>query len=686
MNRDKDIRKQFMARSYFIATCIIGTFFVILLKLIEIQLMDIYNYRNLAESQAIKKNIITPDRGIIFDRKNRILANSSIVYTIGARYIDITDPDATFKILGKHLKMSPSEISSIFQNKRKYYLIKKDIPMTVASELMKENLHGIHYEKEFNRVYPYEDTGGQVMGYVGWDNRGVTGIEKLYDEALRGEEGWEQVQYDRKGRRVSASGINGKPKKDGGKVFLTIDVDYQAILDEEIQKAVRQNGAHHGMGILVNPNTGEILGMASWPNFNPNSATAFPMENRKNRVISDSFEPGSVYKIVAAAAALESGTLNRNSLIYCEGGKWELLGRTIHDTKDSEWLSLEDVIIHSSNIGIGKIAQLEGDNVLYQMSKNLGFGEQTGLFPTMEAQGKLNPVSEWGKIASSQIAMGHHITSTLLQLVMAYSAIANNGLLLQPMIVRSAYSPDQEPIASGTIHVIRRAMSAITATTLRDILEKTVTEGTGQNAYIKGYRVAGKTGTAQKVVNGTYSKDQFVSSFIGFFPANKPVLVCGITLDSPSYGKHWGGTCAAPAVKNVFTRIINTTDFNNLYEWVQPEEKPLAENSGKAYSLPHQFSASLGNTVTVPSDTKTQKQSSPTQSITRMHNSQDMEVQVLVPDLRGMSVKNAQHILSKLSLNYKIKGAEKIIADQDPLPGVSLARGSVCLLITGKKK
>ncbi|MGC9512076.1 MAG: penicillin-binding transpeptidase domain-containing protein [Fidelibacterota bacterium] len=686
MKNDKDLQKQFWARSCFIAVFIIGIFFIILLKLVEIQLLDIYNYRDLAESQAMKKNIIVPERGIIFDRKNRIMANSSIEYSIGARYIDITNPDETFRQLGKYLNIPPSEIASLFKNKRKYYIIRENVPLSLASDMIKENLHGIRFEKKLKRVYPYEDTGGQVLGYVGWDNRGVTGIEKIFDESLRGVQGWEQVQYDRKGRRVSASGLNGQAKKDGGNVFLTLDVDYQAILEEEIQKAVRDNGAHHGMGVLVNPNTGEILGMASWPNFNPNDATAFPIENRKNRVISDSFEPGSVYKVVAAAAALETGIFNRQSLIYCEGGKWELLGRTIHDTKDSEWMSFEDVIIHSSNIGIGKIAQQEGDQALYQMSKNLGFGEQTGLFPGLEVQGKLNPVSEWGKISSSQVAMGHYVTTTLLQLVMAYSAIANNGLLLQPFIVRSAYSPDRKQLMAGEIEVIRRAMSKSTATTLRDILERTVTEGTGKNAYIKGYRVAGKTGTAQKVEDGTYSQKHYVSSFIGFFPANKPVLVCGITLDSPAYGKHWGGTCAAPAVKQVFTRIINTTDFNNLYDWVQPEEKPLAADSRSNQSLPYQFSASLGTGDNSASTSGASGAAASVQSITQRGNSGDMEILVRIPDVRNMSVKNAAHILSKLSLNYEIKGSDKIIVDQDPLPGESLARGSVCLLITGKKK
>jgi membrane peptidoglycan carboxypeptidase len=229
-------------------------------------------------------------------------------------------------------------------------------------------------------------------------------------------------------------------------------------------------------------------------------------------------------------------------------------------------------------------------------------------------------------------------------------------------------------------------MSETTASTLRDILEKAVTEGTGKNAYIKGYRVAGKTGTAQKVVDGTYSQKQYVSSFIGFFPANKPVLVCGITLDSPNYGKHWGGTCAAPAVKRVFTRIINTTDFNNLYDWVQPEEKPLAAHTSSDHSLSYQFSASLGTGDNNASTSGASGSATSVQSITQRKNFEDMEILVQIPDVRNMSIKNAAYILSKLSLNYEIKGSDKIIVDQDPLPGESLARGSVCLLITGKKR
>lgn len=688
MKQGKDFTRQFFARTYLISIFIFGIFFVILFKLIEIQILDIYQYRNLAETQALRKNIITPNRGMIFDRNNRILANSSIVYDIGARYTDIPDPEQTFNILSRYLGKKASFYARIFESKRKYYVLEKNVPLAIGSELIKENLTGIRIEKKLLRQYPYGDIAGHVLGYVGWDGEGVTGIEDLYNETLSGVEGWEQVQYDRKGRRVSAAGINGLPKKDGGNVFLTIDIDYQTILEEEIEKAVETYGAESGMGILINPNTGEILGMASWPNYNPNNAGNELPENKRNRVISDSFEPGSVYKIVTAAAALESGNFTRNSMVYCEKGKWEYMGRTIHDTKENEWLSLENIIVHSSNIGIGKIAQLEGDDAIYNMSKQLGFGEKTGLFPAAEVQGTIRPASEWKKISSTQVAMGHNVTTTLLQLAMAFSAIANNGRLLQPVIVRSAYSPENELIYSGRVSVIRRVISESTATILKEILEETVTNGTGINAYIKGYRVAGKTGTAQKVVDGRYSHDHYISSFIGFFPANKPVLVCGITLDSPVYGKHWGSACAAPTVKEVFTRIINTTDFNNLYEWVRPVENQIAEIESKITPVVHPLSASLGTGNTVQHNKNEKKDGTIplTRSIVHSRGETDLSISVKMPDVRGMTVKNAQHILSRLSVNYEIKGSDKFIIEQDPLPGESLIRGSACVLKTGKKR
>ncbi|HDT12263.1 MAG TPA: PASTA domain-containing protein, partial [Candidatus Marinimicrobia bacterium] len=607
---------------------------------------------------------------------------------IGARYADIINPEQTFKTLSHYLGKKPTYYAKIFESKRKYYVLEKNVPLSKGSELIKENLTGVRIEKKLLRQYPYGDIAGHILGYVGWDNEGITGIEHLYNETLRGVEGWEQVQYDRKGRRVSAAGIKGSPKKDGGNVFLTIDIDYQTILEEEIEKAVRTYGAESGMGILINPNTGEILGMASWPNFNPNNAGNEPPGHKRNRVISDSFEPGSVYKIVTAAAALESGNFTRNSMVYCENGKWEFLGRTIHDTKKNEWLSLEDVIIHSSNIGIGKIAQLEGDEAIYNMSKQLGFGEKTGLFPAAEVQGTLRPASEWKRISSTQVAMGHNVTTTLLQLTMAFSAIANNGRLMQPMIVRSAYSPDNELLYSGKVSVIRRVMSESTATIMREILEETVTKGTGVNAYIEGYRVAGKTGTAQKVVDGTYSNSKYISSFIGFFPANKPVLVCGITLDSPTYGKHWGSACATPTVKEVFTRIINTTEFVNLYEWVRPAEKQIADVESRISPVSHPLSASLGTGSTEKSkNTVKNNEIRPmTRSIIHSRGETDLSISVKMPDVRGMTVKNAQHILSRLSMNYEIKGSDKFIIKQNPLPGESLIRGSACVLTTGKRR
>ncbi len=688
MKHEKDFTRQFIARIYLISVFIFGLFFVIIFKLMEIQILDVYQYRDLAETQALKKNIITPNRGKIFDRNNRILANSSIVYDIGARYADIPDPEQTFGTLSRHFEKKPSHYTRIFESKRKYYVLEKNVPLSVGSELIKENLTGVRIEKKLLRQYPYGNIAGHILGYVGWDGEGVTGIEHLYNESLRGVEGWEQVQYDRKGRRVSAAGLNGSPKKDGGDIFLTIDIDYQTILEEEIEKAVKTYGAESGMGILINPNTGEILGMASWPNFNPNNAGNESPENKRNRVISDSFEPGSVYKIVTAVAALESGNFSRNSMVYCEEGKWEFMGRTIHDTKKNEWLSLEDIIVHSSNIGIGKIAQQEGDEAIYNMSKQMGFGEKTGLFPAAEVQGTIRPASEWKKISSTQVAMGHNVTTTLLQLAMAFSAIANNGRLLQPLLVRSAYSPENERVYSGKVSVIRRVMSESTATIMREILEETVTKGTGIHAYIDGYRVAGKTGTAQKVVDGTYSNKQYISSFIGFFPANKPVLVCGITLDSPAFGKHWGSACAAPTVKEVFSRIINTTDFINLYDWVRPVENQIARVESKTSPVVHPLSASLGTgnigfNKNAENDNQT---ASYTRSIVQSRGEEDLSITVKMPDVRGMAIKNAQHILSRLSINYEIKGSDKFIIEQDPRPGESLIHGSVCVLITGKKR
>ncbi|MEA1987161.1 MAG: penicillin-binding transpeptidase domain-containing protein, partial [Candidatus Marinimicrobia bacterium] len=370
------------------------------------------------------------------------------------------------------------------------------------------------------------------------------------------------------------------------------------------------------------------------------------------------------------------------SKINCENGKWNIYDYSLHDTHENEWLSLKEIITLSSNIGSAKIAKLVGDETVYKTIKKFGFGDPCNISLNAETSGYIKPVSQWSEITYSQVAMGHNVTTSLLQMVMAYCAVANGGLLLQPYIVKSAYTPENELGFSREVTVIRRAISGETSKELRDILESVVIEGTGENAFIEGYKVAGKTGTAQKVIEGKYSKTEFISSFIGFFPSNKPVLVCGITLNSPTYGRHYGSVSATPAVKNVFTRIINTTDFENLYDWIQPDyQTDLLENNLSIEQVKN-------NNNTYASIEKrnskekivTQKKRISRKSIVEQRKINDDKITVIMPNLVGHSYSKAKYILSKLNLRINTNSKKGKITSQKPTAGKKIETNSKCFL------
>ena len=653
---------------------------VVIYKLVNIQILDINSLANAAAAQSIRKKTIQPERGLILDRNNNILATSLIKWDIGARYIDLNDPEKVFSTLSKVLGNTSNYYKKIFKNKEKYYKIKNNISVEKVDKLKKHDLTGLNYERKIVRHYPFQEIAGQVIGFTNWNNDGKAGVENVFNKYLSGKEGLQIIKKDVKGKTVSSYIPKNAEKKDGGDLFLTLDIDYQTILENELKKAYDKNHPLSAMGMIANPNTGEILAIASYPNFNPNNVSGSNPSQRRNRVISDQFEPGSIFKVIPISAALESDNLTPSSMINCENGEWEIYDRTLHDTHENEWLSLKEIITLSSNIGAAKIAKIEGNESVYEIIKKFGFGDPCGIGLNAEVAGYVKPVSQWSKIAYSQIAMGHDITASLLQMVMAYCAIANGGLLLRPYIVKSAYTPENELGYSHDVTVIRRAISKKTSKDLREILENAVTEGTGTNAFIPGYKIAGKTGTAQKVIEGKYSRTEYMSSFIGFFPSNKPVLVCGITLDSPTYGRHFGSIAAAPAVKNVFTRIINTTDFENLYDWIKPTyHTKLLENKKTNVEINNSIFTSIEKRKNIDTnEISTNKRNK--KSIVEQRKSNDNKVRVIMPDLIGHSYSQAKYILTKLNLQAHTNKITGKIIKQKPQAGNIIYSNSDCYL------
>ncbi|MEO5802273.1 MAG: penicillin-binding protein 2 [Verrucomicrobiota bacterium] len=447
-----------------------------------------------------------------------------------------------------------------------------------AQQTVLKNLRqkAVFTEEDQLRVYPHQSLAAHVLGYVGAGDKGEVvgrnGIELSMEKQLSGVPGWRRTEIDSRRREILAYRDGDVEARDGRNVVLTIDAALQNIVETELADAMRAHTPISASAIMVRPRTGEILAMATLPNFDPNRPGAFSMDSLRNRVISDLAEPGSTFKIVVVSSALNEGVVKLTDQFHCENGRFLYAGRVLHDHESYGILSVEEIITKSSNIGSAKIGIKMGDNKLYDYICKFGFGVRTGLPLGGEIRGivyspkdKLN----WTKITIAQIPMGHGIAVTPLQMVMAMSAIANDGRLMCPMLIDRLEDDAGNVITKFPPQVVREVVSSNAARQMVKALKTVVTDdGTAAKARLDHYTVAGKTGTAQKAERGVYVQGKFFSSFIGFFPADNPELCISIVLDEPKQG-HYGGQTAAPFFKNIAERAAN---YLNLKPDIFPED------------------------------------------------------------------------------------------------------------------
>lgn len=427
-------------------------------------------------------------------------------------------------------------------------------------------------EEDQMRVYPNESLAAHVLGYVGVNESGEmvgrNGIELSMESKLSGVAGWRRTEIDRRSRELVAFRDQDVEARDGMNVVLTIDAGLQHIVETELAEAMAKHTPISVSAVMVRPRTGEILAMATLPTFDPNRPGASPMTSLKNRVISDIAEPGSTFKIVVVSGALNDNVVKLTDQFDCENGRFAYAGRVLHDHESYSILSVEGIITKSSNIGAAKIGIKMGPERLYDYIRNFGFGARTGLPLTGEVGGILYPVKDWSKVSIAQIPMGHGVAVTPLQMVMAMSAIANDGRLMRPILVDRLEDEDGRIVAKYGPQVMREVVSSTAAREMVTAL-KTVVQpgGTAEKAKLENYTVAGKTGTAQKAEHGVYARGKFFSSFIGFFPADNPELCISIVMDEPKQG-YYGGQTAAPYFKNIAERSAN---YLNLKPDILPE-------------------------------------------------------------------------------------------------------------------
>ncbi|MEO8677565.1 MAG: penicillin-binding protein [Vicinamibacterales bacterium] len=612
-----------------------------------------------ADQQQMRTVASPAKRGEIFDRRGRMLAYSVDADTIWASPGDVKNPEQTVAALCAALddcdRKFRTQLTERLGRQRGFVYVKRRAAPLEAKRVAALGLEGIRFMKESKRFYPNRELAANVLGYVGLDNVGLHGVEAAFDKVVRGRPGTLLIQTD--ARSQGFSRLERSPTI-GSAIELTLDEQLQYIVERELKAGVAENNAEGGSAVIMDPHNGEILAMATWPTFNPNSYNESDTEARRNRAVQDLYEPGSTFKIVTASAAFEEHVVTPDEMIDASGGSIKFPGRKpINDTHDYGVLSFTDVIVKSSNVGAIKVGLKLGPERLGLYINRFGFGRQTSIdFPGENPGIVWNP-ARLNDSALASVSMGYQVGVTPIQMAAAVSSVANGGTLYEPRILRTVIRGGMRtPV---TPKAVRRTIKPETAATLTAIMEQVVERGTAKAAQMPGFTVAGKTGTAAKLINGRYSTTNYNASFVGFVPSRDPALTIIVVIDSPHTKGHTGGAAAAP----VFQRIANAS---LRYLGVGPTVgAPPPVMVARRAEGPVSAAAS-------PVD--------PTPVVTLAGSSDPP----MVPDLRGLGAREAMRSLARAGLTARIFGAGVVI-DQQPLPGTTLDPGTICTLVLSRQ-
>jgi len=544
-------------------------------RLVYLQMIKHDEYAGLAAEKHVYKQIICAERGAIFDANNEVLAHNVPVETVVADATHLNNLDAIVDLVSDELKLHAHELAEKLHGDRRYIVIKRDVPEVVADalrgKLRSQNLRGIYFEHDATRIYPNGSMLCHVIGFTDFEHHGIQGVEASMEEYLHGQDGYRYIEHNRAGEEIVLYRGQERAPRNGYQIHLTVDLHLQNIVENEIDAAMREYTPTKATIILMRPQTGEILAMANRPHFDLNLRSQAEPEQMKNRAITDMMEPGSTFKIVTAAAALNEHKVGPGSMIFCENGVWNFGGTALHDHRPFADLSVKDILVKSSNIGAAKLALSVGEQKFYEYIRRFGFGERTGIELPGEISGLIRPPQSWSKISITRLPMGHEIGVTPLQMTVAMAAIANGGKLITPRIVKSIATDDGKTISSLSPVVLRQVISPQTARQIGDALRGVVSDrGTAAAAVVPGFTIAGKTGTAQKVdPKGGYEKGKYVVSFSGYLPADHPEFVGLVVLDDAHTSKpelNYGGLVSGP----IFSRIAEKAA---RYLDLQPHEE-----------------------------------------------------------------------------------------------------------------
>lgn len=561
------LRRRYKSRLYFIFIIFISILVFYIGRVFDLQLFRSSHLSQLADNQHNIILEIKPERGDIYDRNMNRLAVDCSVYSIYAvpKEIDEKARFNTAKTLSQILNIDANAVQNKLNNDGSFAWIKREVTKEESDSINKLNLKGIKLKKEDKRFYPNGPLASHIIGFAGIDDVGLEGIELIYDKYLRGTPGWRWTIRDAKRRDILSRDVRYIPSSDGLDVMLTIDETIQHIVERELDALCVKYKTKGAAAIVMDPQNGEILAIANRPSFDLNRYSQFSAEVRRNKAVTDMYEPGSVFKVIAASGALEKGLVKIDQEFFCEDGEYYTGGRILHDHKPHGTLTFREIIEKSSNIGMAKIAELLGKDELYRFVKLYGFGVPTGIDASGEAKGILASPEEWSTTSISSISMGQEIACTSIQLISAISTIANGGRLIKPRLAREIRNRKGDVIKAFLPVETRRVIKEETAAVMRDILKGVIENGTGKQALLQKYTACGKTGTAQKIEkDGKYSHSKFIASFVGFAPARNPRIAVLVTVDEPQ-PVYYGGIVAAPVFKNITKDVLR-------YLKVQPDK------------------------------------------------------------------------------------------------------------------
>ncbi|MBI4589879.1 MAG: PASTA domain-containing protein [Candidatus Rokubacteria bacterium] len=640
-------------------------------RLAFLQIVKHEELARLAERQRSKTIVLRPKRGPVLDRHGQALAVSSHAESLFALPARVGDPEGVAERLAPLLNEAPEEVRKRLATDRAFVWVKRKLSPSLAQAIRTLGEPGLGFVQESLRLYPNRELAAQVLGFEGVDGRGLEGIERAWDSHLAGETGLALVERDALGREVTGLPTVIKASTPGQGVALTLDTTIQYLAEKEVELAWRRTHSKAALAIVLDPRTGELLALAIRPTFNPNSFATASANEWRNRAVTDPFEPGSTFKVILAAGALEEGVARPTDRFYGEQGTITVASTVIHDWKRYGWLTFSEVLQNSSNVGAIKVGMALGRERYHRYITGFGFGSLTGVGLPGESRGQVRAPDRWSGLSLATLSIGQEASVTALQLIAAFGAVANGGRLMQPQVVRAVLDSGGREVRGFEPRAVRQVIAPETARALTQILTRVVGEGTGRHAAIPGYEVAGKTGTAQKIDPTTkrYSRAPGILSFAGFAPADDPRIAMLVLLDEPTSEK-WGSEAAAPIFAALGGEVLR-------YLNVPPRDTPTVQIV-RGLEAGMVVPVSRGGAAGGPLAEGQGANGVPLGAVA--HGALDPDaMSPRMPAVVGKSLREALSVLEAFDIQVEVAGRGVVVA-QRPAAGEDLPPGSVCRL------